>query len=93
MPLCNAGVFIYNTIMSPKISPYITPDACDECSWNTGHSFKCSKYNKFENTAKEPDIKNIQKKSDEKTCSVCFLIVNSSNISSESNICFDCGGE
>ncbi len=93
MPLCNAGVFIYNTIMSPKISPYITPDACDECSWNTGHSFKCSKYNKFENTAKEPDIKNFQKKSDEKTCSVCFLIVNSSNISSESNICFDCGGE
>ena len=79
--------------MSPKISPYITPDACDECSWNTGHSFKCSKYNKFENTAKEPDIKSIQKKSDEKTCSVCFLIVQSSYISSESNICFDCEGE
>ncbi len=79
--------------MSPKISPYITPDACDECSWNTGHSFKCSQYNKFETSIKEPDIKNIQKKSNEKICSVCFLIVKSSNISSVSNICFDCGGE
>ena len=79
--------------MSPKISPYITPDACNECSWNTGHSFKCSKYNKFETSINEPDIKNIQKKSNEKTCSVCFLIVKSSNISPVSNICFDCGGE
>ena len=79
--------------MSPKVSPYITPEACDECSWNTGHSFKCSKYNRFETSFKEPDIKYIQKGSDERTCTVCFLIVKNSNISPKSNVCFACEDE
>ena len=78
--------------MTPKISPYITPEACDECSWNTGHSFKCSKYNKFQTSIKDPDIKNLQKKLNEKTCNSCFLIAKASNFSPNSNICFDCGG-
>ena len=87
------GFTVYNIFMTPKISPYITPEACDECSWNTGHSFKCSKYNKFQTSIKDPDIKNLQKKQNERTCNSCFLIVKASNFSSNSNICIDCGGE